>query len=442
MEMMLELLFLTVYIIAVFMVRKYVFFEPELDGKKQRIFYVITFLVVFTVQFTVGGSATSGAILLMGMLNIFLARKEHRLLGTLVIIPLSGIVSGLFIPFERQIPYFLSMSEKGTMIYLCVLYGVMILLVVIFYVKGREWRSWFDENMQDRNLRRTEQWLLYICGIMLIILTANFGSAAELGLDMVIANEEYERQFDTFMNIRFFIVFFATVAIIGLILRENKRSFYQKKVMGMQSGMITLMADMVENRDDNTGGHIKRTARYVEGIAKELKKRGVYKESLTDEYIKDLVVAAPLHDIGKIHSPDAILNKPGRLTKEEYDVMKTHATAGQDLLNHAKEELGEYGYLTMAVEMATYHHEWWDGSGYPYGLSGNDIPLCARIMAVADVFDALISKRIYKDAMPLEKAYAIIREESGTHFEPQIVDAFFTIIGDIVINECVPNLGE
>ena len=435
MEMILELLFLTVYIIAVFMVRKYVFFEPELDRKKQRIFYVITFLVVFIVQFTVGGSATSGAILLMGMLNIFLARKEHRLLGALVIIPLSGIVSGLFIPFERQIPYFLSMSEKGKMIYLCVLYGVMILLVVIFYVKGREWRSWFDENMQDRNLRRTEQWMLYICGIMLIILTANFGSAAELGLDMVIANEEYARQFDTFMNIRFFIVFFATVAIIGLILRENKRSFYQKKVMGMQSGMITLMADMVENRDDNTGGHIKRTARYVEGIAKELKKRGVYKESLTDEYIKDLVVAAPLHDIGKIHIPDAILNKPGRLTKEEYDIMKTHATAGQDLLNHAKEELGEYGYLTMAVEMATYHHEWWDGSGYPYGLSGNDIPLCARIMAVADVFDALISERIYKDAMPLEKAYAIIREESGTHFEPQIVDAFFTIIGDIIINE-------
>ena len=200
----------------------------------------------------------------------------------------------------------------------------------------------------------------------------------------------------------------------------------------MQSGIITLMADIVENRDDNTGGHIKRTARYVEGIAGELKKRGAYADILTDEYMKDLVVAAPLHDIGKIHVPDAVLNKPGRLTKEEYDIMKTHTTTGKELLNHAKEELGEYGYLTIAVEMATYHHEWWDGSGYPYGVSGNDIPLCARIMAVADVFDALISKRIYKDAMPLEKAYAIIREETGTHFEPEIVEAFLAIADDIM----------
>ena len=203
----------------------------------------------------------------------------------------------------------------------------------------------------------------------------------------------------------------------------------------MQSGMITLMADIVENRDDNTGGHIKRTARYVEGIAKELKKRGVYKDILTDEYMKNLVVAAPLHDIGKIHVPDAVLNKPGRLTNEEFDIMKAHTVTGEGLLKHAKEELGEYEYLTMAMEMATYHHEWWNGKGYPYGISGEKIPLCARIMAVADVFDALISKRIYKDAMPLEKAYAIIREESGTHFEPEIVDAFFAVADDMLTDE-------
>ena len=432
MEVILDILLLTVYIIAVFLLRKYVFFEPGLDAKKQRIFYVITVLVVLIVEFTVGNIATRGAILLMGMINTFLARKKLRLLGALEIFPLAGIVSGLFIPFEDQIPYFLSMSEEVKEIYLCVLYAVMLLLCVVFYMKGKTWRSWFDENMQDRSLRVTERCLLYICGIMLIYLG---GSLDELDFSKVITNEEYARQLDVFMNTRFFIVFFATIAIIGLILRGNKRSFYHKKIVGMQSGMITLMADLVENRDDNTGGHIKRTAKYVEGIAKELKRRGAYKDILTDEYMKDLIVAAPLHDIGKIHVPDAVLNKPGRLTDEEFVLMKEHTTAGHDLLVHAKEELGEYGYLTMAVEMATYHHEWWNGKGYPYGVSGNDIPLCARIMAVADVFDALISKRVYKDAMPLERAYAIIREESGTHFEPEIVDAFLAVADDIVVQE-------
>ncbi len=163
----------------------------------------------------------------------------------------------------------------------------------------------------------------------------------------------------------------------------------------------------------------------MESIAKELKKQGVYSDILVDSYLSDMVVAAPLHDIGKIHIPDAVLNKPGKLTDEEFEVMKTHTTVGEELLTRAKEELGESEYLNTAVEMAAYHHEWWNGKGYPYGRSGEEIPLCARIMAVADVFDALMSKRCYKNAMPLEKAYAIIREESGTHFDPAVVEAFF-----------------
>ena len=199
----------------------------------------------------------------------------------------------------------------------------------------------------------------------------------------------------------------------------------------MQSGMITFLAAVMENRDDNTGGDIRRTALYVELIAKELKQQGIYSDILTEKYVSDMVVAAPLHDIGKIHIPDAILNKPGKLTEDEFEIMKSHTTAGEELLVHAKEELGESGYLNTAIEMAAYHHEWWNGKGYPYGISGTEIPLCARIMAVADVFDALTSKRCYKDAMPLEKAYAIIREESGTHFDPVVVEAFFVAVEDI-----------
>ena len=435
-EMILESMELIIDTIALFMVRKYVFFEPELDARKQRIFYGITFLVAFTVLFTVGLVDANMVMWLMVGINICLARKKHRITGIFVTFPVLGIAAGLLTPFENQIPYFLSMSEQVEVIYHFTLYGALLLLLVIFYIKGKSWRSWFNENMQDRSLSRSERWLLYICGIMLISYAdGDYGEIDSLKQEMFLRNQEYARQLDVFMNIRTIIIFFATIAIIGLILRGTKRSLYYKKIAGMQSGMITLMADMVENRDDNTGGHIKRTARYVESIAKELKRRGAYQNILTDEYVRELVVAAPLHDIGKIHVPDDVLNKPGRLTDDEFDIMKSHTTAGHDLLIHAKEELGEYGYLTMAVEMATYHHEWWNGKGYPYGISGNDIPLCARIMAVADVFDALISKRIYKDAMPLEKAYAIIREESGTHFEPEIVDAFFEVADGLVVEE-------
>ena len=435
-EMILESMELIIDTIALFMVRKYVFFEPELDARKQRIFYGITFLVAFTVLFTVGLVDANMVMWLMVGINICLARKKHRITGVFVTFPVLGIAAGLLTPFENQIPYFLSMSEQVEVIYHFTLYGALLLLLVIFYIKGKSWRSWFNENMQDRSLSRSERWLLYICGIMLISYAdGDYGEIDSLKQEMFLRNQEYARQLDVFMNIRTIIIFFATIAIIGLILRGTKRSLYYKKIAGMQSGMITLMADMVENRDDNTGGHIKRTARYVESIAKELKRRGAYQNILTDEYVRELVVAAPLHDIGKIHVPDDVLNKPGRLTDDEFDIMKSHTTAGHDLLIHAKEELGEYGYLTMAVEMATYHHEWWNGKGYPYGISGNDIPLCARIMAVADVFDALISKRIYKDAMPLEKAYAIIREESGTHFEPEIVDAFFEVVDGLVVEE-------
>ena len=432
-KILLYILYLLIVTIAFFMIRKYVFFEPDLEAKKQRIFYVITFLVALIVQFAFGDNYASIAIALMVGLNICLVRKKLRLLGFLVaLVPLLGITNGLLAPMSIP-PYALYMSEQETMIYQYVFFGVLLLLLAIFYIKGKSWRSWFDENMQYRSLDKSEQWLLWAVGIMMLIFSHEINVL--MSNSYSVEQNELSGQISLHLLGSCFEVFFMTAVIIGLVLQGNKQSFYHERIMGMQSGMITLMADIVENRDDNTGGHIKRTARYVEGIAKELKRRGAYKDILTDEYMKNLVVAAPLHDIGKIHVPDSILNKPGRLTDDEFDIMKAHTTAGEELLNHAKGELGEYGYLTMAVEMATYHHEWWNGKGYPYGVGGNDIPLCARIMAVADVFDALISKRCYKDAMPLEKAFAIIREESGTHFEPEIVDAFLAVANDMIIDD-------
>lgn len=190
--------------------------------------------------------------------------------------------------------------------------------------------------------------------------------------------------------------------------------------------IITTLADIVESRDLTTGNHVKRTAEYCELLSYKLREKGIYAETLTDEYINTLKIAAPLHDIGKIKIPDAILNKPGRLTDEEYEIMKTHPSEGLRMLEGATETMGATEYFQMAKDIAHYHHEWWDGSakGYPERISGTEIPLSARIMAVADVFDALVSKRPYKDGFPIEKAMDIIKEESGTHFDPEIVDVF------------------
>nr|MCR4594472.1 HD domain-containing protein [Clostridiales bacterium] len=197
-----------------------------------------------------------------------------------------------------------------------------------------------------------------------------------------------------------------------------------RRIAHMQDSLIIVLADMVESRDKFTGDHIERTAAYLCEILMQLRADGLYTDILTDEYIEDVVHSAPLHDIGKIKISDTILNKPGKLTDEEYDIMKTHTLAGKEIITGAADAVSESGYLYEAETLAAYHHERWDGKGYPYGLKGEEIPLSARCMAVADVFDALVSKRSYKEGFPVEKALEIIKECSGTQFDSRIVDAF------------------
>ncbi|HOC34667.1 MAG TPA: HD domain-containing protein [Ruminococcus flavefaciens] len=192
----------------------------------------------------------------------------------------------------------------------------------------------------------------------------------------------------------------------------------------MQNALIMVLADIVESRDKNTGAHVRKTAAYTEIILDKMKEKGYYGDILTDKFISDVVNSAPLHDVGKIQVPDAILNKPGKLTDEEFEIMKQHTIAGQDIISQAIDLVPNSGYLTEARNLTAYHHEKWDGSGYPYGIAGEEIPLSARVMAVADVFDALVSRRSYKEPMPYEKAVQIIRDGAGKHFDPLIVDAF------------------
>ena len=194
----------------------------------------------------------------------------------------------------------------------------------------------------------------------------------------------------------------------------------------MQDGMIMVLADLVESRDKYTGDHVRKTAAYVRITLNQMLKEGIYADRLTENYIRDVVASAPLHDVGKIQVPDALLNKPGRLTDKEFAQMRKHAADGGEIIEHAIHSIAKdnTGYLQEAENMAFYHHEKWDGSGYPEGLRGEEIPLSARVMAVADVFDALLSVRSYKKGFPIEKALDIIREGSGTHFDPNIVQAF------------------
>ena len=194
----------------------------------------------------------------------------------------------------------------------------------------------------------------------------------------------------------------------------------------LQNGLILVLADVVESRDKCTGDHVRKTAAYADIILRELKRENVYTDHLTDAFVSDVVHSAPLHDIGKIQVSDLILNKPGKLSENEFEAMKAHTTAGADMIRHAMDMVSESdsGYLREAMNLANFHHEKWDGTGYPRGLKGTEIPLSARIMAVADVFDALVSRRSYKEPFPFEEAMRIIQEDSGSRFDPAIADAF------------------
>ena len=206
-----------------------------------------------------------------------------------------------------------------------------------------------------------------------------------------------------------------------------------EQILRLQNGLVLVLADMVESRDQCTGFHVQNTAAYVRILMDTMRAKGIYADVLTDEYVYDVGSSAPLHDVGKIQIPDALLNKPGKLTDEEFKEMKCHTVRGAEIIDRAMGMLdGESAiYLTEARNLTLYHHERWDGRGYPEGLKGEEIPLSARIMAVADVFDALISRRSYKEGFPFEKAVAIIKEESGTHFDPQIVEAFLASLDKI-----------
>jgi len=218
--------------------------------------------------------------------------------------------------------------------------------------------------------------------------------------------------------------FIIGMVLYGVICVRNVREISQSlRVEKIQQSVISSLATVVEERDENTGEHIQRTSEYVRMLSDAMKADSRY-VSVSAEFLNNVQLAAPLHDMGKIRIPDAILNKPGRLTDEEYAVMKRHSAYGAEIIEKTLQVIEEEDYYNVAKNIARHHHERWDGKGYPDGLKGGEIPLEARIMALADVYDALVSKRVYKEAFSKEKACEILREGAGTQFDPDLTRLF------------------
>lgn len=196
-----------------------------------------------------------------------------------------------------------------------------------------------------------------------------------------------------------------------------------------QEATLETIANLAEYRDPETGGHINRTKGYIQVLAERLKEHHKYKDVINDTIIRSYYKASPLHDIGKIGIRDEVLLKPGKLTPSEFEEMKQHTVIGYETLKMAANQLGNNSFLTDAMEFALHHHEKWDGTGYPDGLKGEEIPISCRLMAIADVYDALISKRIYKPAFSHNKSVAIILEGNGTHFDPDLIEIFKEVNG-------------
>ena len=211
----------------------------------------------------------------------------------------------------------------------------------------------------------------------------------------------------------------------ALAIKVQKRT---EEMQAIQDVAIQVVTSLAETRDPETGNHIRRTQLYVKVLAEKLSRHPRFCAELSDYNIETIYKSAPLHDIGKVGIPDKILLKPGRFTPEEFEIMKNHTTLGHDAIVRAEGQLGiSVDFLHTAKQIALSHQEKWDGSGYPHGLKGDDIPLAARLMAVVDVYDALISRRVYKEGMSHEEALRIMREGRGSHFDPDILDAFLEI---------------
>ena len=252
--------------------------------------------------------------------------------------------------------------------------------------------------------------LLYNSKVRTYVNTYNINKLNE---NLVSANEEIEKQKNELKNYN--------DNLEKMVLEKTE------KIVDLKNAVMETMAELVEYRDDITGGHISRTSRCLKMFTDSIMERGLYREQTSSWNIGQMILSAQLHDVGKIAIDDSILRKPGKLTEEEFEAMKKHTVLGGEIIKDIQKKTGEQEFLDYAFIFAVYHHEKWDGTGYPYGKDGENIPLIARLMAIIDVYDALISERPYKKAFPHEEAIRIIKEGKGTQFDPALTELFLSV---------------
>ena len=354
--------------------------DPLLNGTAHALFLISLNAVIF--------------VLCLYMLVVTGAYPKKKLGRTLIFLPFIANIVLVFMNIGslRYIEGRVTNYSMGASVYTCFIMAAVYILITITVFFGR----W---NYIESHKRASIFTYLMVLGVV-------------TGIQMVFPE-----------------TLISSIGVTGFILGVylNLEDPALKELSRYHNETVMAFANLIENRDNSTGGHVKRTSLYVKLIAEQLRDSRQFKEILTKDYINNLVKAAPMHDIGKIAVPDAILQKPGKLTEEEFAIMKLHSEKGGEIIQETFQNLGSEDFRKMAYHVARYHHEKWNGKGYPEGLKRKDIPLSARIMAVADVFDAVSEKRCYRDAMPLEKCFEIIEQGSGQDFDPLIVEAFMNI---------------
>lgn len=380
---------------------------------------IVTFYNFFQYDFPIG----SGLKVLVAMLTLGVFTAADLGLERERSLSLEFVNSGkMIIPHERYFP----LTKKFTLLAVTI---IITAVGIVFLVISKDliWLASIEQNnLSDARMA--------VMGELLFVGAAFLGEIINLivsfsrNLNLFFNNENttlasvssgnLQVQVPVSSNDEFGVMAYHTNQMIDQ-LRERTR-----ELLLTQDATILSLASLAETRDNETGMHILRTQRYVKALCEVLKDKPRFRDFLDAETIQLLYKSAPLHDIGKVGVSDAILKKPGKLTEEEFEIMKKHTLYGKEALDQAGEILGSTSFLKLAGEIAYSHHEKWDGSGYPEGLAGDAIPVSGRLMALADVYDALISKRVYKEAFSHEKTRDIIIKGKGKHFDPDLVDAF------------------
>ena len=400
-------------------------------------------------------------VLLLNEVGVFTAEKLIMRLAMIELFIHSLVPLGIFIVHDKLLKKEISVLEYN---------WFKILIIIISYYSILELNIAFSFHAilvlsiptllsaQYKNSKKLTV-LTYIFSILLVIFSI-YGSYifgmydANLLKPLTSAEaEDVNNRLSTLTFKRFIEVFFhycspniiciTAIDFIGFSITKRNSIMIEEQVMlsnkvqdeilaknHLQNSVIEHLADIIESRDIETGEHIKRTKKYVSILVNKMREDPKYNNILNDKMTENIINAAPLHDIGKIAVSDLILCKPGKLTDEEFDKMKIHTTKGGEIIKSILNDLGDKDFLNVAYDVAMYHHEKWNGRGYPEGKKEEEIPLPARIMAIADVFDALVAERVYKKPMPVDDAINIIIKDAGTHFDPNLVEIFKTVLED------------